>query len=130
MRAWITILMIQLGRDTEHESKLSWENLFLDFKSPSLDITVRHISGGPMVLVECREYIPITGAEEILFHKTMNGWSSVITSPYCIAAPRSVIDLQSYVGDHVNLFLGQTAHSPWLSELLHNAKALLQVRFP
>jgi hypothetical protein len=129
MRAWITVLTMQLDQYAEHESKLAWSNLIRDSKSPSLHTTVRHISGGPTVTVECWKYISVNVEDNILFHKTVNGWSSVMTTPYFIE-PRSVIKLDSYVEYHADLLLGQAGHDSWFSEIMQNAKDLLRVRFP
>lgn len=58
-------------------------------------VDLRHYPNGPILSVECYEFLPIYRNQTRVFHQNSSGWHSVGTTAYCLA--NSKVDVSSYV---------------------------------
>jgi hypothetical protein len=121
----ITALIPELGNNAIYSSKLTWQDLVISRKRSEY-IEVRHYRDGPVLGLQCVEFIPTDHDVSLLYFKSAEGWSSMMTTTYSLGG--SVLDMEKYVASYVTYFLKQTSYAPWLSRVLLQAEALMEVR--
>lgn len=106
-------------------SKLTWKDLVIG-RSSSKRIQACHFRNGPVLAVECVKFIPQNGDESILFYKSHEGWSSMMTTPYALGS--SPLNIEKYVESHAVYLVDQVAEGSWLSRILSCAQLHKDVR--
>ncbi|UPX14887.1 uncharacterized protein EKO05_0005358 [Ascochyta rabiei] len=114
-----------IGQELPYEKKLAWEDLAIG--KSILTVDVQHFRYGPTLSVNCSPFEVVNSEQVRLFHKTTRGWASVDTTAFALSESVDDAILDSYIGEHVALFLHQAvADSTWLNVVLNHASNYLE----
>ena len=114
-----------IGAEPSYKSKLLWETLQRGVVAKSTLLT--HEIGGPVLQVECREFVATSADQTQLFWKEETGWKWIYTTAYTLKTP--TVDLSSYVDDFSSFYLKMACEkADYLGQIFQLARLYRKVR--